>query len=504
MSLAKKLFRGTSLSVLDHVVKSVALFVTTPLIVRGLGQEGYGQWLLGMSILGYLLMLDLGMSLGVSRFLSTSIGAKDLERQAAVLAVSQRFYRRVGAIVAAGSLIAGPLTVFILGWNAHSWELMITVAICGMTLALKFRYRLPGLMLRSHVRYDLLSIASIVRVAVQACAVSFAMWHQSSVLAVGLIQACSDLLELGMQSWWSRDLRSQIRPVMASLNTGLFNELKQRVSAYSRDSMLSSLGDTLRYQIGSVVLGSIRGASEVAVYSTGLRLIMMYVDFNLAAFGGGMLMVFGQMHGAGDEEGTLNQFRRLTKIAAGFAGWAMGGIVLLGQPFLHRWLGTGFDDSFHTLLILALPFAFLAMQFPAYNLLSAKGHQRYLMWISCIGGICTTLCSIPAGMIGGVHGIAYVLGTEILLTVVIFIPWLLKKCLGIQPLSYFTGTVLLPAMKALVLPVLVAWFMRGWRVPDYGALFVVGCAYTLAFILPSPWLLLDAAGRQTLRRAIGR
>lgn len=503
MSLGKKLFQGAGLNVVDHLVKIGALFISTPFMVRFLGQEGYGQWLLGMAILGYLSMLDLGMSLGVSRFLSTAIGARDDAQQEAILGISKRYFHFMGWVVAVGGLAAGPLAVATLSGVVDGPGLMVGVSVCGMSLALRFRYRMPGLLLRSHVRYDLLAAASIVRVLLQTSALCLALHRGGGLLAVGLLQAFGDLLELGLQAMFSRRLRAPRPDAAAPPDSAMVARLRGDIVRYTRDSMLASLGDTVRLQAGPLILGSLKGPRAVVTYSMGMRLIQTYMDFCIAAFGGNVLMALGQIHGSGDQERVRREFRRLTRVTAGFSAWAMGGIVFLGEPFLQRWLGHDFDASFQVVLILAAPVALWAMQLPAFSLVAAMGHQKYLMRVACGGGILNALVSIPAGMHFGIQGIAGTLAVEMWLLNCFLIPWLMKKCLDLSPLPYLAG-LLGFGLRALLLPGAVAALLWNWRLPDYGRLTACGLAYTLSFGLTAPWMLLDPDGRRLLRRYLCR
>lgn len=503
MSLGKRLFTGAGASVVEHLTKACALFISTPLMVRHLGPEGYGQWLLGMAILGYLAMVDLGLSFSVSRFLSSAIGAKDEEKQGAIVHISQRYFRIMGWAVALGSVVTSPLTLLMLGRNENSLHLIIAIIICGCTLALRFRFRIPGLLLRSNVRYDLLAGASIVRVITQTTCLCLVLIMGGGILGVGLVQGCCDVLELALQRYFSKKLRFAVFKESLAMSAEYLSNLKREIFHFTRDYMLAGFADTLRFQAGPMVLGSVRGARDIAVYSTALRLILTYVDIINAAFGGGVLMAFGQLHGAGESHRLEKEFRRLAKITAGFAAWAMGGIVLFAQPFLHRWLGAEFDESFALILILALPYGLVGMQFPAYSLLAAMGRQRDLMWMSCIGGLTTALFTIGAGIYWGATGVATVLGIEVLAASLVVSPWLMRRCLHLNPLSYLGLDVFLPGFKALLLPVTAACLMHEWLVPDFGLLFTAGCVYTAAFILPAPLLLLDTEGRQILKQMIG-
>lgn len=503
MNLGKRLFRGATLGVMDHLVKTCALFFTTPLMVSQLGQEGYGQWLLCASLLGYLMMVDLGLSAAVCRFLASAIGAKDEPRQGAIIDISLRYFRLMGWMVVAGSFASAFLAVVILGVKEEPWRIALAALVPGLTLAARFRFRMASLLMRAHVRYDLFSLCSMLRVAAQAVCLWQVMHHGGGVLSVGLLQGAFDLVELCLQHWLAGRAGLCRAKAGAMTDGEAIGNLRKELLTFTRDTMLATIGDTLRYQVGPVVLGSTRSTRDISLYSTALRLTGIYTEIANAIFGGGLLMAFGQLHGAGDRARLMTEFHRLTRITAGFSAWAMGGIVIFAQPFLRRWLGPAFDESYALLLILALPYAVLAMQFPAYSILPAMGHQRYLMWASCINGALTAIATVVLGIKWGVWGVTWALAGEILLSVAVFVPFLLWRAMKLNPVRYLAIDVLLPGALSLLAPAAAAWWLRDWLVPDYGSLMVAGCGYCLAFALASPWLLFDSEGRQILKRLTG-
>ncbi len=44
MSLARRFLAGSTLSLIDQVVKIASAFILTPIIVSGLGDHAYGAW----------------------------------------------------------------------------------------------------------------------------------------------------------------------------------------------------------------------------------------------------------------------------------------------------------------------------------------------------------------------------------------------------------------------------------------------------------------------------
>ena len=68
MGLGKSLLRGSGMNMLDLVVKTLAVFFTTPVLIASLGKENYGVWLLVMAVVASFLMADPGPSFAAPGF----------------------------------------------------------------------------------------------------------------------------------------------------------------------------------------------------------------------------------------------------------------------------------------------------------------------------------------------------------------------------------------------------------------------------------------------------
>jgi O-antigen/teichoic acid export membrane protein len=325
------------------------------------------------------------------------------------------------------------------------------------------------------------------------------LFRDGGLLGVGLVHGLGDCLELALQAIFARRLR--VPGYAPAADDGRLAELRKDLFHYTRDMLLNSVGNTFRTQVGPMVIGKLRGAAEVSIYSVSTRILGILHDVTNAMFGGIVLTAFGQLHGAEDKERLNREFNRVTTITAGFGAWAVGGLVLFGDAFIHRWLGDSFAASCSILLILAVPHALSIMQYPAYNLLFTIGGQRGLLWLGFIGGFIAGILSLLFGRAWGTQGVAMALATEGLIGSAIGVPWLLHHYCKINPLRYLAVSILWPGLKALVLPVTCAWLLRSQIVPDYGHLVLCGVAYSLVFVLSAPWLLMDAEGRRLISRA---
>lgn len=70
-----------------------SVFYITPLMRRSLGDDGYGSWLLAMSVVSYFILLDAGVTFASARFFARAVGAGDTRHQGAIECESRRMLR---------------------------------------------------------------------------------------------------------------------------------------------------------------------------------------------------------------------------------------------------------------------------------------------------------------------------------------------------------------------------------------------------------------------------
>lgn len=498
MSISRKLIRGSSANLLDHVVKIAAVFYTTPLMLQSLTAEGYGSWLLAMNVIGYFLMLDFGVSFASTRYFAMAVGSGDQKEQGAVVQVTRRFFQMVGLAILLLTFICLPVMPWLASSKFSTLEVTAPLAICGAVTALRFALRMPLILLRANVRYDLLAWSSIIRTGFQVAMMTYALKSGKGLLGAAAAHACGDLIELAAQWFFARQLPHQ--PPHLHSSEGL-KSTRRKLFSYSSSVTLAMIGDCLRLQVNPILISRTCGVAEVPVYSIGVRLITMLEDVINALFGGQILAAFSQLHGAEKQEALRSQFKRVTALTSAFSAWAVGGVAIFGHAFFIRWMGPDFGRAHDVMLILAVPYALRFMQYPVFSLLYTLNLQRPLIWINLAGGLVAVVLALCLAPSFGLNGIVF--GTAFEMTVIhlFVLPALVRRGAGIHPLDFLLNSVLWPGLRALALPALFAVGVRPWITPDYGQLFLCGAGYTLVFALTAPWLALDSDTRSSVWRA---
>ena len=489
---------------MEHALRTASLFITTPLMVQWLGQSAYGYWLAAMSVVSYFALLDLGMAFGATRFLSQAVGANDMQRLAVIMRVATTHFRRMSLIIGIGSVvvfIVMPLTLKERP-NLSLVTMLMATMPAGVSMALRFWWRTPQLLLRAWVRYDLIALAAIIRVTVQAACLIILLPRGGGLILVGVIHALSDVLELTLQNLFARKLPSAKAEIVVENEAAL--EVRQSIKSFTRDLVIGTVGQGVRANAGPQVTTYLFGLEMVPVFSMGTRLIGMVEDVVNTLFGGSLLSIFGQLKGGDDLPRLRKEFARMIAICSGFGAGAVGGLVLFGKAFMSRWLGAKFDGAYEVMFVLAVPYALYFAQYPTHSLFFTLGWQRQLMWVRCIGGIFAGVVEIVFGLIWGFMGVAYGAALEMTLVYAIAFPILVQRAAGIPALHYGWNLILWPALKGLILPLLAGWFLLPWITPDYTRIIVCASIYATMMVISVPLCLLDREGRKLLIDAMRR
>ena len=495
MSLGRHLLRGSGMNMLDLVVKTLAVFFTTPLMIKQLGTSGYGSWLIVMSVVGYFLMIDMGVSFSATRFLAVALGRRDPGRQGTILAACRQFYRLASVVVAVLTFAVMPLLPWLASHPENMAQLLVALGLTGCATAARFYFRLPMIVLRAHVRYDLQAQASLCRVVLQTSVMCWALTHDGTLLHVAVIHSCGECLELMLQAFFSRKL-DQHRSSSASVEET--RSTRRELFVYSRSIIAGSFGDSMRLQLNPFLIARMQGVTQVPAYSVGTRLITILEDAVNALFGGQLLSAFGQLHGADEPDKLRSQYLRVTHITSGFSAAAMTGVVFLAGPFLERWVGESLAPARQVLMILAVPYAMHFMQFPAYNLLYTVGRTNWIVWLCFVGGLCSAALSVVLGLRWGMMGVVLGSGIEMFISRGLVMAWFVHRCTGISAAGYLLGHVCWPGLKGALLPALFAWIAFRFVTPDYGDILLFAAGYAVVFFVSFPWMVMDAGARRLL------
>ncbi|WP_176159326.1 lipopolysaccharide biosynthesis protein [Prosthecobacter debontii] len=455
---------------LDHFFKMAAIFLVTPWMAGGLGKEQYGLWLLAMSLVGYLALIDFGITLAGSRYLARYLGAGNENRLQGTISALRKIYRKLGLACLLGVLLltAGCLWFF----RAEAWkeDLISIVVTLGLGTSVRIWCRLPAALLRGHLAYTSLVWASIARTLVQAVGAWSVLHAGAGFLALTLMYLAGDLLELALQRFSAR----RYYPSQRGLTPDEHKDESAEIFRYALQSLSGALATTLRGQVPPLGIAWALGVGTIPIYSIAMRLVGVVEDSLGALFGGQWLSAFSRMEGG--ENALLERrkwIQRLLRYAASLASAAIVGLLILGRPFLELWLGPAFVESHQLLHILAVPTVIYLAQWPARALIASSAELGAFTRWCFVGAAVVAAGSFVLPFWWGIAGVMWLIAIHHILIFGVLLSYYVGRIVQISPLTYW-----LPAVRIGLVMAFCAWgysqLASPLLVPNYWKLFQAG------------------------------
>lgn len=436
MSRIRLIGRNISFVALSRLVSLAVSFCLFPFILKHVGKETYGVYLIATTITGYFGLLDLGVMSSLTKYVSEYNGRKDSRGVINILNASFSFYMVIGVIIALLSFISAlyfdkffkiePANILIFR------QLFIAAGIFALASwpLSTFRGAIQGM--------NLWNIDSSVNILTQIfnALVTLAVFS----LDYGIVQlfvATKVLTILGNIIFYyaiKRRLNFKIEfPYMGS-------DTYKIIFNFSIFIFLASMVSMLIYQMHNIIIGYFISLSAVSIFAVAYN-IQNYVSIVNSTLGSPPWVTASEMEGSRNYEGQRSLILKGTK----FMSAVFMPIVLITlfftEPFINYWMGQGFQESILPARIILLLWLFYGTSELASGMISAKGMVKKVLFIHIIVAAVGLIIGLSLIKILGITAIA--LGF-CLPTVLLGFPLILKfslRSLNISFKEYFNKAV---------------------------------------------------------------
>ncbi len=433
-------------SVLRNSVSATLLYCTSvvtsllmaPVIVRSFGAEAYGVWELMLGLVGYLGLLDLGVTPALIRYIAVAKGGDDRAQLQRVFSAGRLFCLAL-AIIGALLLVLAAVRPDIL-FNAKaaaSDEIRRALLLFSITFALNYACAAPVCYLLGAQRYTLVNGFRIVQAIVQTGVSYYVLVRgpSSPLVALATITACGAAVELAFFTVLLR-VRSDAPPLTLRIPRSLLVDLMQ----FGAKSTALVAAATLMRSGMLFVVAHAAGVGQVVFFVFPLRLFEMSQSLGQAI---GIPLTpyfahaFGRANGAAPTQQWIVATRALQFVTFGVTL----SVLWLGLPFLARWLGADYAERGATafgLLCVAM-----LVQSAVVNanrlLVSAGRHGALAISALVVGSICLALAVPLVARFGIAAAAAAVVGYWSVQSAVELV--LACRVLGIKPAHHVSTTL---------------------------------------------------------------
>lgn len=435
------------LSYAQVAIRIVTTLIFTPILVRALGQEGYGLFSIVGALAAYLYMIDFGMNDSVLRFFVQHEARPEGRRR--FLAEMLGLYAALGALVVAATWVVHGLTPQLFGASLTPPQIALLqqmIIAVGAGAAVMVAFNQLGALISATERFVFLRGLEIVTAVGSTVLTIALLWRGYGALMVVMVMSWAlvfqvvarlayVVLVLRIPVGWAIPPRAELKPVVL----------------YAAPIFVSVMVEQIYWKLDSLIIGALVGAAPAALYAIGTTFNKHLMSFGTAISRIMTPEIIRQVDAGADPEALTDLLVRVSRLQALFLLLVLSGLCLFGDRFIGLWLGSEYALSYVIMLIVLIPYTLELVGNARNIVLQVKG----LYWLRSVPVLAIAVLNIPLTVVlirlYGIIGAA--VSTAIgLLAGYACVAVLLQVRVGLDMGRYFAGLArgLAPAMLAAV------------------------------------------------------
>lgn len=456
------------------MVTTTLAVVATPLLLRYLGEERFGAFRVMVDWVGYIALLDLGLSGGLIGCLGRAIARADRTAVHSIISASLRMFCRlsVGMLIA-GLVLAAFAPRLVASQTLTSYEIRtatLIMVIPSLAVPLAVFRSLLECQQRGYILNCLLIVQSVGTVGLSlACAAAgWGLVGQAVGTVLGQLPLVAFLFLTGVRNYpgiWRICPDRQAVQQFRSLNWPTFwFTLSGRIAFFS----------------DNILIGFLIGPAAVAPFYLTQRFAGL-IQVQLQAVGNSTWAGLVELH-TSNAEAFKQRLVELTEMVSGLGLVCIGPIVAYNPHLLRLWVGNaGFaGDAVSTLACMNVWLSAICSLWgwPITGVGEIRRLLPYVVLSTVINVMASLLCTFKLGLIGPL------LGTMIAFAAISSwaIPRVLQNVFGIDPKRLWFAA-LSPFAWALPNGLLWWWLARNHRPNNWAMLGVEIMAAATSFLV---------------------
>jgi O-antigen/teichoic acid export membrane protein len=445
MSGKKRFALNVGMNWVSMAVNMVVPFFLMPFVVRHLGPVGYGVWILAISTVSYLNLLDLGLRSAIIRFVSKSTTEGKIEEAQKAIGAALWFRLMIAAGVACVSIGLAMLFphLFKVPFELQRAS-QITVLLCALGVAVGLVSGVYGGVLSGVNRFDVTSSITVVQTFARAVGYVLILRYQGAASANRDVSDSRSLVALacweftiilfaGLLTWGAAmkiypPCRIHIRrPDMGTL---------KMIWSYSFKTFIIIIAVQIVFYTDNIVVGAFLSVGAVTLYSIAGSLAL-YSGQVSTAMGSTFIPMASGMDAAGQTKNLQRLLLRGSQAALGLMLPIGITLLLRGKTFIGLWMGAQYSQPSGTILqiLLISQFFTIANSTAGQIAYGVDKHKSVATWAAIEAVFNLTLSLILVKTIG-LYGVAW--GTSISMSIIHFIFWprYVRRELGVPVRTY--------------------------------------------------------------------
>ncbi|MEK6153519.1 oligosaccharide flippase family protein [Flavobacteriaceae bacterium 3-367] len=349
-----QLKKGAFLNYTTIILTNLVGLLLTPFIIRQLGNEEFGLYTLIGAFVGYISILDFGLTNTVVRFVAKYRAEKDRKGEENFLATTMVIYSIISFLV----LIIGTIcylnieNIFADSLTPDQIEkAKIMFAILVFTLSIGLPAGAFEGICFGYEQFVFPKSAKIIRYLVRSALVVALLLMGGKAVSMVILDASLNLILIIVTiTFVFKKLKVRFKLHEYSL------ALPKRIFSYSVWIFVFVLVGQFQWRVGQMVLGVVANTTMVAIFAVGVMLGTYYGAFSTAISGVFLPRATQMTVANASSEELTNMMIKIGRLSFIVLMYILGAFILYGKQFVLLWVGESYNDSW--IIALTIMFAY--------------------------------------------------------------------------------------------------------------------------------------------------
>lgn len=453
---------GSILSYLHIIISNTISLIYTPYMLNMMGQSEYGLYGTAGSFISYLTVLSFGIGGAYIRFNAQCRARRDREAEKRLNGMFLTVFSVLALLVMIGGLaltgFAGVLTENTLT-QAELKKIQTIMLLLIVNMMLSFVCNVVMMALQAYEKYIFIRLVLLAMAIITPIINIIVLKNGGRAVAITAASLMLSVLSYAIFILYAR------KSIQMEFSFGHYDKnMLKEIFVFSSFLFLNSITDQITFSTDNVVLISVRGSVEAAIYTVGASFKGYFQQFSTS-----ISSVFApQINRIVAEHREMNEldeiFIRIGRIQFYVVSLILMGYVSIGRQFIRLWAGEGYENAFWIGLLLMIAVFVPAFQNVGLEIQKAKNMHQARSVVYFLIAILNVLLTIPFSMAWG--GVGAALSTTIcmFLGTVVFMNWYYDKHVGLDMKAFWKS--IMRIVPGYIIPVIAGALISRWMPMD--------------------------------------
>jgi O-antigen/teichoic acid export membrane protein len=395
---------NASLSVIAWFLSALAGFICVPIVVRGLGADGYGLLALVTAFTGYLGLMELGLGQAIIRYIAYY---RELGHGATVVAITRRAAAWFTGIGVVGGVLLYALTPWlvkdVLKVPAGLQGTALTVFhLSSLNFFLGMLITVAAALLPAFLRFDLMALMTAVTGTIASVGPAVLVFLGYGLTEVVIFSIVLNVAALGGYAFFIVRLYRRL-----DLAQGVpWKEVRRPVMRFAGVTALTQVHMVISQQTSRVVVGIAGGTASAAYYQVP-SVLSSNVNAMLSKVAQVIFPTGSQLFARDDHAGVRSLYLRTSRVFFLLNATVTMGMIVFAYPLIRYWVSPEFADKGSiALAIFAVAQMLNAVTMSASNFNLSAARPSINLAFSLVGSVVNLGLVYPLTVKWGVPGAA--------------------------------------------------------------------------------------------------